>query len=238
MKKAIIVGASSGIGRELAKILAKDGYTLGLAARRDELLLSLQGEMATPSCRKTIDISKPEVAMPALTELITELGGADLIVLASGTGDINHELDWQKEKAAVDVNVAGVTAMINVSLQHFIKQNSGQLAVISSVAALRGGRESPAYNASKAYLSNYLEGLRCKLIREHLSITVTDIRPGLVDTEMAKGEGLFWVQPVGKAARQIYQKIKQKKRVAYVTKRWGVVAFLLKRIPARLYEKL
>lgn len=238
MKKAIIIGASSGIGRELAKILAKNNYILGLAARRDELLHQLQKELDTESYVKCIDISRQHKAMNLLDELIAEMKGVDLMIITSGTGHINHELDWHKEKGTINVNVSGVTAMINVSIKHFLAKNSGQLVVISSIAALRGGSDGPAYSASKAYISNYLEGIRCKIKKEKLNITITDIRPGLVDTEMAKGEGLFWVQPPDKAAQQIYDKIVKKKDIAYVTKRWGIIAFFIKRIPDWIYYKL
>ncbi len=233
MKKAIIIGASSGIGKELARILAKDNYILGLAARRVDLLHQLQEELGTETHMKYIDISRPDEAMNNLSELIAEMQDTDMIIVTSGTGHINHELDWQKEKDTIDVNVSGVTSMINVALKYFIEKKVGQLVVISSIAALRGGSENPAYNASKAYISNYLEGIRCKMKKDNLNITVTDIRPGLVNTEMAKGEGLFWVQPVEKAAQQIYVKINKKKNVAYVTKRWSLVAFLMKHIPER-----
>ncbi len=238
MKKAIIIGASSGIGKELAKILAKDHYILGLAARRVELLHKLQEELDTDTHIKYIDISRPEESMNRLSELIAEMKDIDLIIVTSGTGYINHELDWQKEKDTIDVNVSGVTSVINVSLKYFIERNSGQLAVISSVGALRGSSDGPAYSASKAYISNYLEGIRCKVKKDNLNITVTDIRPGLVNTEMAKGTGLFWVQPVYKAAHQIYTKIKKKKNVAYVTKRWCIVAFLMKHMPDWLFYRL
>ena len=234
MKKAIIIGASSGIGRELAKILYHNDYVLGLAARRYELLTQLQNELSADHdanpCLRRIDISNQEEAMRQLTELINEMGGVDLIVISSGTGYLNKELDWSKEKATIDVNVSGVTAMINISLRHFMEKNSGHLVVISSIAALRGSGDCPAYNASKAYISNYLEGIRYRLKKDRnkSTITITDIRPGLVDTEMAKGEGLFWVQPPQKAARQIYKKIRQKKEVAYITKRWRIIALILK----------
>ena len=238
MKKAIIIGASSGIGKELARILAKDHYILGLAARRVELLHELQEELDTNTYVKYIDISRPEEAMNRLTELIAEMKDINIIILTSGTGYINHELDWQKEKDTIDINVSGVTSMINVSLKYFIEKNSGQLVVISSVAALRGGSDGPAYSASKAYISNYLEGIRCKVKKDNLNITITDIRPGLVDTEMAKGNGLFWVQPVEKVAHQIYTKINKQKDIAYVTKRWRIIAFLMKRIPDWFFNKL
>ena len=238
MKKAIIIGASSGIGRELAKLLSKDNYVLGLAARRIDMLNQLQKELDTKSYVKCIDIAKQDEAMKKLTELIDEMTGVDLIIISSGVGFINPELDWDKERDTIDVNVSGVTSMINAALKHFIEKNSGQLVVISSVAALRGSSEAPAYNASKSYISNYLEGVRIKVKKNKLNITITDIRPGLVDTDMAQGEGLFWVQPVEKAAGQIYFKIKRKKDVAYVTKRWGFVAFLLRLMPDWMLYKL
>ncbi|AGF54289.1 SDR family NAD(P)-dependent oxidoreductase [Clostridium saccharoperbutylacetonicum] len=238
MNKAIIIGASSGIGRELAKIFSKEKYDLGLVARRSNLLFELQKELPTKSYVKSIDISKQDEAMIQLTELISEMDGVDLIIITSGIGDLNEELNWNKEKEVIDVNVSGVTSMINISLKHFMKKNSGQLVVISSVGGLRGSRGAPSYNASKAFLSNYLEGIRCKVRKSNSNITITDIRPGLIDTDMAKGEGLFWVQPLEKVSYQIYDKIKQKKKIAYITKRWGIVAFILKHMPDRLYYKL
>ena len=80
--------------------------------------------------------------------------------------------------------------------------------------------------------------MRQKAKKSKMPITVTDVRPGFVNTEMAKGEGLFWVAPVDKAAKQIFKAILSKKKVVYVTKRWRIVAGLLKRIPNSLYEKM
>ncbi|HEY5560685.1 MAG TPA: SDR family NAD(P)-dependent oxidoreductase [Clostridiaceae bacterium] len=238
MNKAIIIGASSGIGRELAKILSKEKYVIGLAARRNELLLELQRELHTKSYVKIIDISKQDEAMGKLAELINEMDGVDLIIITSGIDHINKELNWDKERETIDVNVTGVTSMINVSLKHFLEKDFGQLVVISSIGCLRGNREAPAYNASKAYISNYLDGISYKIKKDKANITITDVRPGLVDTDMAKGEGLFWVQSPKKVAFQIYKKIKQKKRVAYVTKRWGIIAFLIKHMPDWIYYRI
>ena len=237
MKRAIIIGASSGIGRELAKILARDNYVLGLAARREALLYALQRELPTETYVKRLDIVDQDEAMQQLGGLISEMQGVDLVIVASGTGYLNEELDWPKERDTIAVNVSGVTAMINVAFKHFMVQQCGQLAVISSIAALRGGSDAPAYNASKAYLANYLEGIRGLIKHAKLNIVVTDIRPGFVATAMAQGEGLFWVQPVDKAARQIYQHIKRKKSVAYVTKRWALLACLYRHAPGWLIYK-
>jgi len=103
---------------------------------------------------------------------------------------------------------------------------------------LRGSGATPAYNASKAFVSNYMEGLRQKVSKLKLPITVTDVQPGLVDTAMAQGEGLFWVAPPEKAARQIFDVIKSRRERAYVTKRWRAIAWLLKAVPDYIYNKM
>lgn len=238
MRKAIIIGASSGIGRELARVLAQDGYTLGLVGRRVDLLNALQRELPAPSFVRQVDVSQTSEAMGQMEGLIGEMGAVDLIVISAGVGFINTDLDWEKEKAAIDTNVSGFAAMANVAVRHFIRQSSGHLVGISSIAALRGSGASPAYNASKAFMSNYMEGLRQKMYKLKLPVIVTDVQPGLVDTAMAQGEGLFWVAPPEKAAQQIYKVIRSRRKHAYVTKRWRSIAWLLKLAPDRLHRKM
>jgi short-subunit dehydrogenase len=142
------------------------------------------------------------------------------------------------ENEAIKTNVTGFAALVNVATHYFTRKGSGHLVGISSIAALRGGRESPAYNASKAFESNYLEGVRQKVRKAGLPITITDIKPGFVKTAMAKGEGIFWAAEPDKAARQIYDVIRQKKPIAYITRRWVLVAWLLKLLPGFIYERL
>ena len=238
MKRAIIIGASSGIGRELAVILAQNGFSVGLAGRRLHLLDELKNRLPGPACSKQMDIADHAAAMQRLEDLIEEMGGLDLIVISAGIGFINPDLNWLEEKQTIDVNVAGFAAVANVAFRHFVRAGRGHLVGISSIAAIRGSREAPAYNASKAFMSNYLEGLRNRAIKADLPIVVTDVQPGFVDTNMAKGEGLFWVAPPQKAARQIYEAIQRKARRAYVTKRWGLIAWLLKVLPDALYARL
>lgn len=242
MKRAIVVGASSGIGRELARALSRDGYALGLAARRVELLEELRAELRTGSVREPLvrfmDVSRPEEAVAQLLEMVRELDGVDLVVLSSGIGHINPDLDWPLEKETLDVNVMGITALIDATMKLLLEAGSGHLVVLSSIAALRGSAEGPAYNASKAYVSNYLEGMRCLVARRHAHVHVTDVRPGLVDTAMAQGEGLFWVQPPAKVAAQILRAIQHQRRIVYVTHRWALVAGMLKVLPEWLYRKI
>jgi short-subunit dehydrogenase len=238
MKNAIVIGATSGIGRELAVILSQHGYAVGLAGRRLNLLEELKSQLKTPAFIKRIDISIIPDAMRLLNELISEMGEVDLIVISSGIGFINPDLLWEHEKNTIDVNVLGFTAMANVAFQHFKQIGRGHLVGISSIAAIFGHRGAPAYNASKAFVSNYLEGLRNKAIHEKLDITVTDIKPGFVDTAMAISDRLFWLAPVHKASWQIYRAIEKKKSHAYITKRWTLAAWLLNLLPRFIRARL
>ncbi|MFK7846804.1 MAG: SDR family NAD(P)-dependent oxidoreductase [Rhodothermales bacterium] len=109
---------------------------------------------------------------------------------------------------------------------------------ISSISALRGHGVAPAYGASKAFMSNYMQGLTHRLAKLKLTVRVLDVQPGFVDTAMAKGDGLFWVAPPEKAAAQIYKAIQKGKKHVYITKRWRLVAWAVKGLPAWLYHKL
>lgn len=238
MKKAIIIGASSGIGKELTKIFASHGCEVGIAARRTDLLNELVAEIPTKIYTATIDIKNTDIAIQSLTKLIKDVGDVDIIVISSGVGHMNSSLDWSKEKETIETNVSGFTAMAGVAMHYFIQKRSGHIVGISSIASIRGDNAGPAYSASKAFMSNYLEGLRKKVAKEKIDITITDIQPGFVDTAMSKGDGLFWVASPQKAAKQIYQVIQQKKKKAYITKRWAIIAWLLKIMPDFIYNKI
>jgi len=238
MKKAIIIGSTSGIGRELAKLYSIQHYEVGIVGRRTELLDSLASELQTKTYKLTLDIQQIKETQLALEQLIQNMNGVDLIIISAGTGHLNDKLDWEKEKDTIDTNILGFTAIANTAIQYFLKKGNGHLVGISSIAGIRGSDIAPSYNASKAYMSNYLEGLRIKTKKQNLPIMFTDIQPGLVDTAMAKGDGLFWVMPPEKAAKQIFKAIKRRKKKVYITKRWAIIAFLLKIMPEWLYNKL
>ncbi len=128
--------------------------------------------------------------------------------------------------------------MANIAMHHFLSKGSGHLVGISSIAAIRGDDTAPAYNASKAFISNYMAGLRKKISKARLPIVVTDVQPGFVDTAMAKGDGLFWVASPQKAAHQIYTAIEKKKKHVYVTKRWKLIGWLMKIMPEFIYNRM
>ena len=238
MRKAIIIGASSGIGKGLAQLLVENNYKVGITGRRTELLLELQRKNKDGFIIKTLDVKDIDKTIQLLEELTNELGGLDLVIISSGAGDINFELDFAIEKRTIDTNVTGFTGIADWSFNYFENKKNGHLVAISSISGLRGGRQAPAYNATKAYQINYLEALRQKAVYLKLPVFITDVRPGFVDTDMAKGDGLFWVATVEKATRLIYNAIKQKKKVVYVTKRWRLIAIVLKLIPRSIYERI
>ena len=238
MKKVIIIGASSGVGKELAKIFASNDYEVGIASRRTDLLNELAAELPTKVYVASIDVSNSHLAIQSLEKLIKDMTEVEVIIICAGTGYLNPSLIWSQEKETIDTNVTGFTAIAGVAMRHFINRKSGHLVGISSIACIKGSNICPSYNASKAFISNYLEGLRKKAVKEKLKISITDIQPGLIDTAMAKGEGLFWVASSQKAAIQIFKAIQQKKKKAYVTKRWAIVAWLLKILPEFIYDNI
>jgi short-subunit dehydrogenase len=238
MKKAIVIGATSGIGKRLSEFLVENNYKVGITGRRSELLIEMKQKNPNFYIIKSFDIADTTIIDDNLEELASELGGLDLLIISSGTGDINDKLDFEIEKKTIDTNVTGFTCVTDWTFNYFQKQAFGHLVAITSIGGLRGNRTAPSYSATKAYQINYLEGLRQKAVKEKERIVITDIRPGFVNTAMAKGDGLFWVMPVEKTVRQIYSAIKRKKRIAYVTKRWSVLARILRHLPSSIYAKM
>jgi short-subunit dehydrogenase len=234
--KIIIIGATSGIGKELAQQYLALGHTVAVTGRRKELLLELK-EQYPALYTDCFDVQAGN-AVERLQSIIARMDGLDLLIYSAGYGDPSTELVAETEIDSTATNVMGFVKMATFTFNYFLQQGHGQLAVISSVAALRGNSWTPAYSASKAYVSTYAEGLNIKARKLHANIVVTDIRPGFVKTKMAKGNGQFWVAPLDKAVRQMRAAIAAKKRVAYITKRWALIAFIIKRLPYWVYRQI
>ena len=239
MKKAVIVGASSGIGEALARVMAESGWQLGLVARRQDKLADLCADLTGNHLVAEIDVTRTDEAMRRLSDLLESMGGVDLVVLNAGVGLGNFKLYWEREQPTIDTNVLGFAATANAAFHYFVRQGAGHIVGISSVGQVRGGAFCPAYNASKAFMSNYLEGLRCASYKRRLNIAVTDIRPGFVKTAMTDGQkGMFWVAEADVAARQIYSAIKKRKARAYIPQRWSIVSLILAHLPDFIYRKM
>lgn len=243
---AIVVGASSGIGAALARELTEDGYEVGLCARRTERLKELGAELPAKAYVARMDVTETEDAREAFVELTEAMGGVDLVVLSAGVGHENRDLEWEPERETIDVNARGFAALATAALDHFegdgdhegsSEERDGHLVGLSSVAAIFGNAGAPAYNASKAFVSTYLEGLRHRQAGREADVTITTVEPGFVDTEMAMGENPFWMSSPETAAAQIARAIREERNHVYVTRRWRLVAWLLKAMPERALRR-
>lgn len=242
-KRAIVVGASSGIGRALCHVLACHEYDIALVARREPLLISLQEEIAKehPTITtwvKSIDVSS-DTAEEKLASLIAEIGNIDLMVISvSAVPEIGSLSPIEREKKIIDVDLIGFWKMAHIALRHFKQKKSGHLVGISSIDALRGNPDCPAYSAGKAFIRTYLEGMRNRFRKQGLSIFITDILPGYVQTEgfdTTNNPGAYWVASAHDAATQIYEAIVEKKKQAFITKRWWIIGFLMQHLPDWLF---
>lgn len=237
MKKVIIIGATSGIGKELAIIYADKGYYVGITGRRNDLLVSLQIKYPKNIVIECFDVTQKE-NIPHLQSLIQKLDGLDILIYNSGVGDVSNEVDWDIEKRTTDVNVNGFVEIVCYAFNYLVNQGYGQIACTSSIASIRGNSHAPAYSASKAFESTYMEGLYFKAKKLKKDVAITDIQPGFVDTGLAIGDGKFWVASPKKATEQMYHAIKLKKKRVYITKRWRLIANILKCLPDFICQKI
>ena len=238
MKKAIIIGASSGIGKGISLELLKKKYKIGISARREERLDEIKKISPENVLVKVFD-SSTEKNDVLLDYFINKLDGVDLIIYCSGIGILNKELDYDIEKKVNNLNVSGFTQVVTHAYNYFVKQGSGHIVNISSIASEIGNGIAPSYNASKAFQANYLQGLRFKSIKIKLPIFLTDVRPGFVDTEILMGnkDKLLWVAPLDKACKQIVNGIDRKSKVLYITRRWKIISLLIKILPESILKK-
>lgn len=238
MKKVIIIGATSGIGRALALKMSDAGYTVGITGKRQTLLNEIEALKPNKIFASCFDVNDEPNLLDNLGSLIARLDGFDMLIYSAGYGEINENLDNQIEQDTLKTNVVSFTNVITWSFEYFKQQGHGYIAAITSVAGLRGNEKAPAYSASKAYQINYLEGLSKKSKQQKLGIHILDIRPGFMDTAMAKGDNLFWVTPLKKAANQIIAGIERSAEVLYISKRWRLFAWISKILPRYLFTKL
>ncbi len=236
--KIIIIGATSGIGKALTEFYAARNHVLGITGRRTEKLEKIKSEFPNTSVHVAfMDVANPLVSRQIMHDLVIEMGGCDVLIINAGVG--YPKATYEQELATVDINARGFMALANWGYEYFKTQGKGHLVGISSVAAIRSSPYAPEYHATKAFMSSYLEGLRYRSAKWHKHIYVTEIRPGYVDTAMTEeNKTMFWVATPQKAAAQIAEAIQTKKAVAYVTKRYVLIATLLKILPDWIYTRV
>ena len=230
-KKIIIIGATSGIGRAVATLYAQRGAVVGITGRRSELLNEMRQQYAVHT--ECFDVTSSH-NIQHLQNLLQKTGGMDVLIYNAGYGEVSRSLEWELDKKMVDINVNGFVEIINFAFNYFVKQGHGHVVTTSSIAAIRGNSQAPAYSAGKAFQSVYFEGLYMKAKKMKWNVHVTEIQPGFVATK----QGPFWVAPVIKAAKQIISAIDKHKRKAYITKRWWLIAQLMKIAPGFIYHRI
>ena len=245
-KKAIVMGATSGIGMEVAKLLAAKGWQVGIAGRRIERLQALiPDNKATPQggiiCYQQIDVTSAE-APSQLLELIDKLGGMDLYFHSSGIGWQNNSLDIEKELKTVETNGLGFTRMVDTAFNwfatHHQNNSKARIACITSIAGTKGLGAAPAYSATKRFQNHYLECLSQQARMRHLPISITDIRPGFVKTGLIAGSTYpLQLQPED-VAKHIVRAIEKGKEVKVIDWRYAILVFFWRLIPRGLWTRL
>lgn len=238
---AIVIGATSGIGRDLVKVLVKNGYTVTATGRRLELLQSLQQECeAGKVFIEIMDITAFDHSREQLLSIAQKMGTLDLVVINAGVGELTAK--WDKELPIINTNATGFAAIANAAYYYFEKQGNGKghIVGISSVAAEIGSSSATAYAATKAFISRYMQGLWLRNAQKGTNIAITDVRPGFVDTPMTLQNKfpMPWMSTSDRAAQQIYSDIKYRRKVVYITRRWRLVSWLLPLIPNWILSKM
>ncbi len=236
-KRAIIIGATSGIGREVAMELARSGWTVGVAGRREALLRELVSSVDGVSCYEVIDVND-EAAPARLQKLIDKLGGMDLYLHSAGIGWQNVALDVEREMDTVETNAMGFTRLVTFAFNYFAGHGGGHVAAISSIAGTKGLGAAPSYSATKAFQQHYLESLQQLSAIRHLGITVTDIRPGFVATDLLAGGNYPLQLQVADVARTIANALNRGKKVVTIDWRYRLLVALWRMVPRSLWVRM
>lgn len=236
-KKIIIMGATSGIGLEVARLFHQQGHIIAIAGRRMDNLQRISTELANCPYAQ-IDVTDTQ-APTRLQELIENLGGMDIYLHVSGIGKQNRQLDTDVELATVETNALGFTRLVNHAWHYFRTQDSGHIAAVSSIAGTKGLGAAPSYSATKRYCNTYLEALAQLANMQGLNIHFTDIRPGFVNTELLSDSFHYpmMMQPLP-VARQIVKGILARKRVVTIDWRFRLLVFFWRLIPSCLWVRL
>ena len=238
MKKAIVVGASSGIGHEVARLLIAQGWAVGVAARRIDKLTDLQAMAPERVYTAQIDVNN-EDAETSLLQLIERMNGIDLYFHAAGIGWQNPSLNTDIELKTMETNAVGFTRMIGCAYRYFAYKGGGHIACITSIAGTKGLGPAPAYSATKAMQNTYLQALEQLTACKHHNIHFTDIRPGFVDTPLLAGTShLPMLMTTEKVARSIIKAINNRRHICVIDTRWCILTFFWRLIPNWIWRRM
>ena len=234
MKRAIVIGASSGIGFEVEQMLLSEGWKVGVASRRMELLQ----KVGNVEVAEQIDVNDPD-ASKQLREMINQMGGIDLFFYAAGVGKQNRDLKEDIELMTTTTNGLGFVRMIGEAFRYFAERGEGHIAAITSIAGTKGLGPAPSYSATKAMQNVYLQALEQQANARGLNIYFTDIRPGFVDTALLNGDFHYpMLMKPDVVARQIVRAINHKKHICVIDWKYRVLTMAWRRIPRFIWRRL
>ena len=237
-KKVIIIGATSGLGREVALIYIAQGWKVGVAGRREAELEALRAAYPEQVSAQALDVTQ-EDAPEKLHALIEQVGGMDVFLLSSGIGKQNYTLQTELELATAATNVEGFIRMTNAAYHYFEKQGHGHLAVISSIAGTKGLGAAAAYSATKGFQNIYMDALDQLARMQKLNIQFTDIRPGFVATPLLTSSKKYpMLMDARIVALDIVSAIEKKKRVAIIDWKFRLLVGFWRLIPKWIWLRL
>lgn len=251
-RKAIVMGATSGIGMHVALQLAQRGWQVGIAGRRADRLEEVKrlsddalSHSSTPHqgsivCYKQIDVTS-DCAPQLFCQLIDQLGGMDLYFHSSGIGWQNTTLNTEKELATINTNAVGFVRMVDAAFNWFASRSPhqrGHIACITSIAGTKGLGAAPAYSASKRFQTHYLECLSQQAHIRHLPIRVTDIRPGFVRTQLIADSNYPLQLDASKVATSIVNAVERGTRLKIIDWRYALLVSLWRLIPRWIWERM
>ena len=231
---SIIIGCSSGIGKALLDLHIEQNLPVIAASHKPDSITTAANTIEVVE----LDLTNQNLVEDQLTHLFSNRTNISTVYLVSGTGFPNPELETDVALETIELNCNGFAHAALATTRHFQTQGNGHLIAVTSVAAIRGSSGGPSYNASKAFQSSFLEGLRCKFQKSKLPIHITEIRAGFIDTDMMKTDEPFWVASPEKAAKQIFATTKTKKSIVYVSKRWELIGVLISILPKFIYNRI
>jgi short-subunit dehydrogenase len=244
VKRIILVGATDGLGRALAAEYASRGFWVTVLGRSkdklDALVAGLAARHPTATVRGVLcDVADAARIEPAFREALEATGHCDLFLYSAGVmpGGDGITSDPERDAETMNVNAVAAVRMLGLAANYFRAAGRGHIAAISSIAGDRGRKGNPAYNASKAALTTFLEGLRNRLFP--FGVAVSTVKPGFVSTRMLEGRrGLFWVVPPDVAARTIADRLEKRHEVFYVYRRWGLFGLALHHVPRFVFKRV
>ncbi len=238
MKKAIIIGASSGLGKEVSKLLLADGWKLGIAARREDKLLEIKALNPEMVETEVIDVCA-DGAEKLMFGLVDRIGGVDLLFYASGIGKQDPVLDFDIEMETMEINGKGFIRMVSSMFNYMAENGGGHIAIISSAAATKGLGSAPAYSATKRFQANYMQALEQQVYARKLPIHLTEFRPGFVDTPLLNKNLKYpMMMSVEKVAKDMVQSIYKRRHVRIIDWKFRILLAFWSLIPNALWRRM